>query len=73
MEKIMRFFLFSLRLTFTVTVLIDTEKRETLREAIITTTAELIPEEGLIMQVDNATTFASLDSDAELNQSLAGL
>ena len=54
--------------SFTVTKLIDDEKSETLREAIISTTAELIPEEGLSMQVDNCPALVTLASDAELKR-----
>ena len=54
--------------SFTVTKLIDDEKSETLREAIISTTAELIPEEGLSMQVDNCPALVALASDAQLER-----
>ena len=54
--------------SFTVTKIIENEKSDTLREAIITTTAELIPEEGMLMQVDNCTALAALEGDAELRR-----
>ena len=52
--------------SFTVTKILENERKDTLREAIITTTAELMPDEGLTMQVDNCTGLASLVNDAEL-------
>ena len=54
--------------SFTVTIIIPNEKHETLREAIIVTTAELVPENGLSMQVDNATGLVKLVGDAELER-----
>ena len=54
--------------SFTVTINIPNEKHETLREAIIVTTAELVPENGLSMQVDNATGLVKLVGDAELER-----
>ena len=54
--------------SFTVTKIIDDEKSKTLREAIIATTAELIPEEGLVMQVDNCPALVALASDAEFQR-----
>lgn len=52
--------------SFTVAKLIDDEGQDTLRNAIITVTAELIPQDGLIIQVDNATALQALKGDAEL-------
>ena len=54
--------------SFTVTKIITDEKSETLREAIISTTSELIPEDGLVMQVDNCPALVTLASDAELKR-----
>ena len=54
--------------SFTVTKIIDDEKSKTLREAIIATTAELIPEEGLVMHVDNCPALVALASDAEFQR-----
>ena len=54
--------------SYTVTKLIQNEKHETLREAIITTTAEIMPEGGLTMQVDNACSLNKLVGDAELGR-----
>ena len=52
--------------SFTVAQLIISEGQGPLREAIISTTAELIPQDGLIMQVDNCPAFQALRGDAEL-------
>ena len=52
--------------SFTVTKLIPNESSQTLREAIITCTVELIPEEGLLLQVDNCPALVSIQNDAEL-------
>ena len=54
--------------SFTVTMIIPNERHETLREAIIVTTSELIPEDGLIIQVDNATGLVKLVGDSQLER-----
>ena len=54
--------------SFTVSKIIPNERHETLREAIIVTTSELIPEEGLTMQVDNATGLVKLVGDSQLER-----
>ena len=54
--------------SFTVTKIIPNETHETLREAIITSTSEIIPEDGLLMQVDNACSLLKLVGDAELGR-----
>ena len=51
---------------FTVTKLIPDETANTVRDAIIQLTAELIPSEGLEMQVDNASAMQSLVNDSHL-------
>ena len=54
--------------SFTVTKIIPNERHETLRDAIIVTTSELIPEDGLTMQVDNATGLVKLVGDSQLER-----
>ena len=51
---------------FTVTKLISNETASSIRDAIIQSTAELIPGEGLEMQVDNAPAMQSLVNDSYL-------
>ena len=52
--------------SFTVAQFITAEDQAQLREAIIITTAELIPHDGLVMQVDNCPAFQALRGDSEL-------
>ena len=52
--------------SFTVAKVIENEGQDTLRDAIIAVTAELIPHDGLTIQVDNATALQALQGDAEL-------
>ena len=54
---------------YTVTIIIPNERHETLREAIIVATAELIPEDGLTLQVDNASGLVKLVGDSQLDRS----
>ena len=54
--------------SFTVTKIIPNERHETLREAIIVTTSELIPDDGLKMQVDNASGLVKLVGDSQLDK-----
>ena len=51
---------------YTVTRFIQAETKDALREAIILSTAELIPGEGLLMQVDNAAGLQALVNDSQL-------
>ena len=53
---------------FTVTRFINDEGKSSIREAIILSTAELIPAGGLQVQVDNASALQALVSDAELTR-----
>ena len=53
---------------YTVTSIIPNERHETLREAIIVATAELIPEDGLTVQVDNASGLVKLVGDSQLER-----
>ena len=53
---------------FTVSKLIPNECADSIREAIILSTAELIPPEGLEMQVDNASGMQSLVGDSNLGR-----
>ena len=54
--------------SFTVTKIIPNETHQSLREAIITCTSEFIPHDGLVMQVDNASSLLKLVGDAELGR-----
>ena len=54
--------------SYTVTKIIPNERHETLREAIIVSTAELIPEDGLTIQVDNASGLVKLVGDSHLER-----
>ena len=54
--------------SFTVSKLIPNKKHDTLREAIITTTSELAPSSGVIVQVDNASSLLKLVGDAVLQR-----
>ena len=54
--------------SYTVTKIIENEKHETMREALITTTAEIISDKGLTVQVDNASSLSKLVGDAELGR-----
>ena len=51
---------------FTVTKLIQDETANSIKEAIIQSTAELIPGEGLEIQVDNASAMQALVNDSHL-------
>lgn len=53
---------------FTVTRFIDNEGKASIREAIVLSTAELIPAGGLQVQVDNASALQALVGDAELTR-----
>ena len=55
---------------YTVTRFLRSESKEDIREAIILSTAELIPGEGLSMQVDNASGLQALVNDSHLARSL---
>ena len=52
--------------SFTVGKVIHSEDQDNLRDAIIAVTAELIPHDGLTLQVDNASALQALQGDAEL-------
>ena len=52
--------------SFTVAQLVHSEDQEQLRAAIILVTAELIAQDGLVLQVDNCPAFQALQGDAEL-------
>ena len=52
--------------SFTVAQIIQSENQNQLRAAIISTTAELISQDGLVVQVDNCPAFQALQGDAEL-------
>ena len=54
--------------SYTVTKLIPDEKHQTLREAIIVSTLELTPNDGVIIQVDNACSLQKLAGDSELDR-----
>ena len=53
---------------FTVTRFIDNEGKTSIREALVLSTAELIPAGGLEVQVDNASALQALVGDAELTR-----
>ena len=53
---------------FTVTKIIPNERVDSVREAIILSTAELIPPEGLKIQVDNASGMQYLVGDSNLGR-----
>ena len=53
---------------YTVTTIIPNERHDTLREAIIITTSELIPDDGLTVQVDNASGLVKLVGDSQLER-----
>ena len=54
--------------SFTVAVIVETEDQESLRNAILQCTAEYIPQDGLIMQVDNCLAFQALKEDSTLRE-----
>ena len=53
---------------YTVTTIIPNERHDTLREAIIITTSELIPDDGLTVQDDNASGLVKLVGDSQLER-----
>ena len=50
---------------FTITTLINSESAEDLREALISSVLEIMPENGTTIQVDNATGFQTLKNESE--------
>ena len=54
--------------SYTVAVIVLSEEQDELRNAIIQSTAELVPQHGLTMQVDNCPAFQALNNDVLLAQ-----
>ena len=55
---------------FTTTCFINDQTADSLREALISSIIELIPESGAVVQVDCATALQTLSTESESNGSL---
>ena len=55
---------------FTLTTFIPDETAWSLGESLVSKVVELIPDDGVTIQVDNATSFQSLDKESQLEGSL---